>query len=427
MLQHKKRRSNEEQPVRARKQQRAGARLSRAPAGLSPQGDDADSEDDMPLGALIAQRRPAAAVPAEATSQPTALAAATSVLPVAAVQQGFDVAEDHDKQAEGTPAPDAASSVDPSAPHPDAGPAAAHGDGTPGPAQGLASAPASPVDRAGHKGTLPSLDDGTTPERGPDSAAALLAKAADQPAAAAAALRPAAKATVDTAVDYPALQPAATAMAATVGSHEAGAACAAEHVEQQQPPQGSADAMLSAAGVPLVTAPVAIATYSSVVRLAGAVRSLDSQLPPDASIAAVPPEDVHSDLLSIVVNPEVRGGSDTELLAVRQPEAASPAEDGAAAEAPNASLACAPEPAATPLAASPALLITTQDWHRLLGAGETDDAAGSPGVAGRAADVTLSPALDDPVGNFQVLLSPGAVRPIVTSQDVVPDSDTSHL
>ena len=425
--QRKKRRSNEDQPVRARKQQRGSAGLSPAAVELSSYRDDADSEDDMPLGALIAQRRPTA-VPAEAEPQPTALAAATSVLPVDAVRQDPDIADSHHVQTHGTAVPDAAPPAGQSAARPDAAAGAAHADGSPGPAQGSVNAPASPVGTAGCKQTPRSVDDGTTPQRSPHSVMASLAKAADQPTAAAAAPSPAAKATVDTAVDVLALQPAATVVPAVAARPGADKAHVLEHVEQQQPQQCGTEAVLSAASVPLVIPSVNIATYSSVVHsVVAATDLLRSELPTDAPVTTVLHNGVHGDLLSNTVSLEVRSDGDTQLLALKQPDTASPAEVKVVAEAPNARLPCAPDAAATPSAASPALLITTQDWHRLLGAGEPDDAAVSPSSIDRAVDVTLLPALDMAVGVLEEPLSSGAVRSVVTSQDVVPDSDTSSL
>ncbi len=386
----------------------------------------------MPLGALIAQRWPPT-VPVEARSQPTALAAATSVLSVDAVRQEPDVAEDHDLQAKGTAARDAALPASQAAPHPDAGPGAAQTHGSPGgPAQGLVSPPASLVADAGRNATPHNVASEISAQPWPNSRAALPAEPADQSAAAAAALSPAANATVDTAADATALQPFATVVAADVAGPEAGDASVMKHGERQQPqqPGGSATAPASAASISLLTPPAGIATDSRMIRCSAdaARESPDSQVPPDAPVATTLYKGAQGKLSSNAVGLEVRSDGDIELPVFQLPDAASPPEVEVIAEAPNASLACAPEAAATPSAASPALLITTQDWHRLLGAGETDDAANSPSFIGRAADVTSLQALDDAVGNSTELHSPGlAVRPIVTSQDVVPDSDTSNL
>ena len=378
----------------------------------------------MPLGALIAQRR-TAVVHAEPRLQ-TGAAAATAALPADALQQNTDVAAYHDAWAEDTAA--ASPAIAPQ-------PAAGKGlftvpiGGRSEHAEAAADTPPSPPSGASRQAATCEKCH-TTLQPWPDNRSTTPDQPADHPDAAAAARSLADNAAVDTAADVSALQPPAAAVsAAGAASPEAGAGCAMEHARRHQLEQGSTEAQVPAAGVPSLTAAAGIAADSSLIRTAdGAKDSPDSQLPPDAHTVAVLPDGLRGDLLSNAAGLQISCDGGTELLVLRQPEAASPAEAGGVAEAPNASLACAPESqaAATPCAVSPALLITTQDWHRLLGDGATDDAVVSPDSTYQVACAMSPQAVADGVGDIKDLLNEDVTeRPAVASQDVVPDSDTS--
>ena len=324
MLQVRKRRSNENQPSNARKQRKADASASPASALHSSRRDDADSEDDMPLGALIAQRR-TAVVHAEPRLQ-TGAAAATAALPADALQQNTDVAAYHDAWAEDTAAASPAIAPQPAA---GTGLFTVPIGGRSEHAEAAADTPPSPPSGASRQAATCEKCH-TTLQPWPDNRSTTPDQPADHPDAAAAARSLADNAAVDTAADVSALQPpAAAVLAAGAASPEAGAGCAMEHARRHQLEQGSTEAHVPAAVVPSLTAAAGIAADSSLIRTAdGAKDSPDSQLPPDAHTVAVLPDGLRGDLLSNAAGLQISCDGGTELLVLRQPEAASPAEAG---------------------------------------------------------------------------------------------------
>ena len=359
----------------------------------------------MPLGALITQRWVTVAAPAEARPQPVVLAVVAPILPVDAVQQGVpNVADNRDGRAEGTAALDAASPADAAARLADVGPSAAQADGSPRPAQGLASAPASPVGNAG-RDRAPVTDDRVTSQPCPDSRAVSPVKPADQPAVAAAAASSLVdRAPLEPAADISVPQPAATEVPATIVVSEGGEVRLADHACQQQPRRGGSEPPIPASSLSLKD--MAVEVVASADMAPTARGSADSQLPQDAIRAAVMPK-----------------GTGVNVPASQQSASTSPSEDRAVAVPAAVSPGFVRNAATAPCAVSPALLITTQDWHRLLGA-EAYDAVPSPDFAGRT-DILLR-GVDDALDDSDQQLSPRQTeRPAQGLQDIVPDSDTS--